>query len=193
MLYNRLFCLTCVFLFSVCFSACRTTKPAVEKSANMSDAKAAGATVEKRGYANDIERLNILTEKINKACRGNYLVVFGGERASSGRNVVNIDYALFDRLSDDGAAVLITEAIVPTLKLPSQSQVQKQTDIQKDVLLGDENVGLYVGRAGFKSDGFAKWLKAKEMHAGNLQQANVPDKIRIEAFMRGYLSANSRR
>jgi len=144
----------------------------------------------KRGrYANDMDRLNQLSERIKRVCRKSCTVTLGIESSSTTGSVISIDYGLFDRLSDDGAAVLIAEAIVATKSKPVlSSQTQMQADTARSVLQTDEAVGRYVAMAGFGQEGFTEWLEARKSSAVDLQHNSVPDKARIAAFMRGYSS-----
>ena len=144
----------------------------------------------KRGrYANDMDRLNQLSERIKRVCRKTCTVTLGVESSSTTGSVISIDYGLFDRLSDDGAAVLIAEAIVATKSKPVlSSQTEMQADTARSVLQTDEAVGRYVARAGFVQEGFIEWLEARKSSAADLQHNSVPDKARVTAFMQGYSS-----
>lgn len=182
-------CLMCTFATALCLQGCRKKEPASAADIRQ-DNKAAEPTLERAEYANDLDRLDQLTDRINRACRGSYVVVLGTGDPAIGGGLIGIDYALFDRLSDDGAAVLIAEAIAAKSKSPSPSQMQAQPSIERAVLQADEAVGRYIARAEFSSAGFAEWLKAKKLSVGGLQQNGVPEKMRIAAFMRGYASGS---
>ena len=188
-------CLLSVFTAVFSLAGCSSEEPAGKAAAakdtaaasnSVSFSKAAG--VERAQYANDLERLSRLTDRINRACRRSYVVVLGGDNSAAGGGVVSVDYAAFDKLSDDGAAVLIVEAIAAGSRSISQMQMQTQVNIEREILESDEAVGGYVARAGFSSDGFTEWLGARTLSAGNRQQNSVPEKVRIAAFMRGYSS-----
>jgi hypothetical protein len=161
--------------------------PAIAAEIHHED-KASQITLERAEYANDLDRLEKLTGRIDRACRSSYLVVLGAGDSSISGGLVSVDYALFDRLSDDGAAVLIAEAIAAGPKLSSPSQMQAQGGVERAVLQADEAVGRYVARAGFSSSGFTEWLKAQKLSAFGMQQSGVSEKMRISAFMRGYTS-----
>ena len=179
-------CLVCVLAAVLCLQGCRKKQPA--GAGNPASDKAAEPAPDRAEYANDLDRLDQLTERVNKACRGSHVVVLGaGDSAVSG-GLVSVDYALFDSLSDDGAAVLVAEAIAARSKSPSQ--MQTQADVRRVVLEGDEAVGRYIAKAGFSSAGFAERLNAEKLLAAGLQQNGVPDEMRIAAFMRGYSSEN---
>lgn len=177
-------CLVCALTVFLCLPGCRKKGSADEGV--ISD-KAAGTGTKRSQYTNDIDRLGQLTDRINKACRGNYVVVLGAGDITANGGLVSVDYALFDKLSDDGAAVMIAEVVTSRSKLFSQTQAQ--ANIGRVVLQVDEAVGRYIARAGFNPGGFAEWLKAKRLSAAGLQQNNdVLEKLRIAAFMRGYSS-----
>ena len=174
----------CALVAVLCLQGCRKKEPA--SAGNPASDKAAESAPDRAEYAHDLDRLDQLTNRVNKACRGSHMVVLGaGDSAVSG-GLVSVDYALFDRLSDDGAAVLVAEAIAARSKLPSQ--MQTQADTRRAVLEADETVGRYIAKAGFSSAGFAEWLNAEKLLAAGLQQSGVPDEMRIAAFMRGYSS-----
>ncbi|MHC4867446.1 MAG: hypothetical protein ACYTEX_25520 [Planctomycetota bacterium] len=137
-------------------------------------------------YTNDLDRLGKLCDRINSICRGAHVVVLGDDSTASGP-VVTIDYATFDRLSDDGAAVLIAEAIVAKSESPAERQALANR--QRRALQIDETAGRYVAKAGFGSDGFAEWLAVKKTVSAGLEGNSLPDSLRVAAFMRGYLSA----
>ena len=179
-------CLLSVFTAVFSLAGCSSEKPAGKAAASDSVSFSKATGVERAQYANDIERLSRLTDRINRACRGSYVIVLGGDNLAAGGGVISVDYAVFDKLSDDGAAVLIAEAIAAGSR--SISQMQTQVNIEREILKSDEAVGRYVTRAGFSSDGFTEWLGARTLSAGNRQQNSVPEKVRIAAFMRGYSS-----
>jgi hypothetical protein len=135
-------------------------------------------------YTNDLDRLGRLTDRINRACRTKHVVVLGGPDSAASNGPVSVDYALFDKLTDDGAAVLIAEAVVSRSK--SLPLAQTLEDAPRLMLEVDESVGRYVGKAGFGPTGFAEWLTAKSAWGAGLQQNNLPESTRIAAFMRGY-------
>lgn len=187
-------CFVWALAAALCLAGCRKKEPASAadvpndgKAAN----KAAEPTLKRAEYANDLDRLDQLTAKVNRACRGSNVVVLGAGDSAAGGGLVSIDYALFDRLSDDGAAVLIAEAIAEKPKSLSPSQTQVQTNTERVVLQADEAVGRYIARAGFSSAGFSEWLKAKKSSTVGLQQNAVPEKMRFAAFMRGYVPESS--
>jgi len=189
-------CLICTLASALWLQGCREKEPAsAADTADSSKAaikdKANEPTLKRAEYASDLERLDQLTERVNRACRGSFVVVLGaGDSAANGR-LIGIDYALFDRLSDDGAAVLIAEAIAAKPKSPSPSQIQVHGNTENNILQTDESVGRYIERAGFSSAGFAEWLKARKLSAAGPQQDSVPEKMRVTAFMRGYASESS--
>lgn len=175
-------CLVAALAGILCLPGCRKQKSADDNSA--SD-KPAEPVTKRAEYVNDLDRLGQLTERVNRACRGGYVTVLGAD-GSTADGLVCVDYALFDKLSDDGAAVLIAEAIAARPK--STSQIQSQVSIERVILQADEAVGRYIARAGFSSGGFAEWLEVKKLSAAGSQQNGVPEKARIAAFMRGYSS-----
>lgn len=172
----------------LCLPGCRKQKQAGDKSIPDKPVEPAVKEVE---YANDLDRLGQLTDRINRACRNGYVVVFGAEGSVGGGGLISVDYALFNKLSDDGAAVLIAEAIAIRPESPSQTPIQ-QADVSRAVLQADEVAGRYIARAGFSPDGFVEWLGAKGLPTTGLQQNSVPEKMRITAFMRGYSSEHYR-
>lgn len=198
--------LVCAFAVVLCPQGCRKVErasaadPASEMAPgsvrvdNPVNEKVAAPAPKRAEYANDLDRLAKLTEQVNRVCRIGFVVTFGtGDLAPSGR-VLTVDYALFDRLGDDGAAVLVAEAIEAAgPKQPSYLPTNSPGNNAKVLLESDEDVGRYVARAGFGPDGFAEWLMAKELSATGPQPGGVPEKMRIAAFMRGYQSENSGR
>lgn len=185
------FCFVWTFAAILCLQGCRKQEPA--SAYNPASDKVAEPdsepVPEKAQYANDLDRLGQITDRVNRACRGSHMIVLGsGDSALSG-GLVSVDYALFDKLSDDGAAVLIAEAIAAKSRSPSPSHLQAEDIMEKVILQADEAAGRYVARAGFVPAGFTEWLEAKKSPTADLQQQNgVPDKMRIAAFMRGYWS-----
>lgn len=177
------FCLVIALAVILYLPGCRKEEPAVYDSTPDEPAEPAVKKVE---YANDLDRLGLLTERLNRACRKSYVVVLGVEGSVEGGGPVSVDYALFDKLSDDGAAVLIAEAIAARSRPSSQAPVQ--TDVSRVTLQADESVGRYIAGAGFSPDGFTEWLRAKDVSAVGPEQNSVPDEMRIAAFMRGYSS-----
>lgn len=177
-------CLVCALAAGFCLEGCR--KKEEQTSDDPVSDKPSEPETKRAEYANDLDRVGQLTEKINRACRGSYVVVLGADAVTASGSLVSVDYALFDRLSDDAAAVLIAEAIVASHK--SLSQAQEQANSERDILQADEVAGRYIARAGFSSAGFAEWLEARKVLAANLQQNSLPESTRIAAFVRGYSS-----
>jgi len=175
-----------VFAITVlfCLEGCRKKEPAGE-SGEKSD-KTAESGTKRAQYANDLDRLGQLSGKINRACKGSYVVVLGAGDSDAGGGLISVDYALFDKLSDDGAAVLIAESI--TTRFKSFSPTPVQTNIGRAVLQADEAAGRYIARTGFSPAGFVEWIRAKRLSATSIQQSGESEKMRIAAFMRGYSS-----
>ena len=147
-------------------------------------------------YANDLERLQILTDKINRTLYGNYVVVFG-DVVNQQPNMVGVDYGLFDRLGDGGVVVMIAEAVL-TKQFESEKKTVStdpaQTDVgpdEKTIRQIDFQAGQIVAKAGFDSGGFSKWLLADSTQntPGSLK---VASNIREASFMKGYLSVAGR-
>lgn len=188
-LLQRLGLSLCALVAAFCpLEGCRKTEFVGEVSKSSTHSKTAESDAEQARYANDLDRLGQLTDRVSRACRASYVVVLGVESSAANSSLVSVDYALFDRLSDDGAAVLIAEAIAAKSMQPLEAQTQVNTN--RMVLRADEAVGRYIAEAGFGSDGFAEWLKVKQIFAAGSQQNTVPERMRIAAFMRGYLSAS---
>jgi hypothetical protein len=141
-------------------------------------------------YANDIDRLNQLTDSVNRAFGRCYVTTLGagGDSPVAG-GLVSVDYAVFDRLSDDGAAVLIAEAAVASRIASLQTQVVGNA--HGVILRADESVGRCMARAGFKPEGFGEWLNARSSY--DQKQDEPPESMRTSAFMRGYLMEQRRR
>ena len=190
-------CLACTIAVALCVQSCRERQSARSHNpenrgvseppgAEPADHKISEPSVKRARYANDLDRLDQLTDRMNRACRGSHTVVFGGEGSLAGGGLVSIDYALFDKLSDDGAAVLIAEAIATKSELASSLQEQTQANIERALLEADELVGTCVARAGFSSAGFTEWLKARRISTTGPEWNRVPDNMRVAVFMRGY-------
>ena len=139
-------------------------------------------------YANDLDRLGKLSARINAACRSNYAVVPGANASERNGSIVSIDYGLFDRLSDDGVAVMIAEAIVYKAPQGAPARSVSPTEHRQAVLSGDESAGRIVAMAGFGSGGFAEWLKENKFLTAGASSAHAPDSARQDAFLRGYLA-----
>lgn len=197
--------LVCAFAVVFCLQGCRKGErasagdPASDMAAssvrgdNPANEKVATPAPKRAEYANDLDRLAKITERINLASRASSAVTFGAGGSTAGGHVVSVDYSLFDRLSDDGTAVLIAVAIAAGSRPASSLQTEVQANTARMVLEADEAVGRYVARAGFGADGFAEWLMAKELSATGPQSGGVPEKMRIAVFMRGYQSENGGR
>ncbi len=192
------FCLATVLMAAVFYqSGCSSQKPVTVNTASTSD-KTIKPKARDLRYDNDLDRLEELTTRINGAYRRSYVVTLGAGDTATVGGLITVDYALFDRLSDDGAAVLIAESITAGSSQPPQpsqasTQAQSRGNIVRAILQADESVGRHIARAGFDPTGFTEWLEAKENAGVNLQQNSVPEKMRIAAFMRGYLSVGRRR
>ena len=142
-------------------------------------------------YANDVDRLSRLSERLSRASGRWYSTVLGGSSQPAGGGLVSVDYALFDRLSDDGAAVLIAEAVFNARRASlANSSKPASVDSQRQILQADESVGRCMAKAGFKQDGFGEWLKARDLYS--TQQDEPPKSMRSSAFMRGYLMEQRR-
>lgn len=186
--------LICTLAMAFCLPGCRKKGPA--SAADIVDSSKATntstePTLTRAEYANDLDRLDRLTERINRACRGSFVVVLSADDSADSGGLVSVDYALFDKLSDDGAAVLIAEAIASRSKSLSPSQIQLHTNTENTILQADKAVGRYIARTGLSSAGFAEWLKEKNSTM-SLQKNSVPENMRIAAFMRGYTSERYR-
>lgn len=150
----------------------------------------------KPGYANDMERLQILTDRINNSIFGNYVVVFGNTVGQQS-NMLGVEYSLFDRLDDAGVAVMIAEAIL-SKRFESEKKPLTTDRTQMDASLDENTIcqidllaGKAVAKAGFGSEGFSKWLLAGSSQniPGNFK---VPANIREANFMKGYLSVTGK-
>jgi len=137
-------------------------------------------------YNNDLDRLTALTSRLNRASGSSFSTVFAIDDTQTGQEMIGIDYALFDRLSDNGAAVLIAESIARKLIFPLRSTTEQRGF--KTTLEVDEMAGVYLARAGFSVSGFSEWLKVGEK-TDNLNTIEVPRKRRTDAFLNGYSSA----
>ena len=191
---NFVWLIICLLTTILCLQACTKQKAVAadkEVPEQITDSKeAVDLQVKKLSYANDIDRLNQITERINRACRKGHVVVLGGA-GIAGSDITSVDYALFDKLSDDGAAVLIAQAITEDKSQPSPQMQNPAPGVTisnsgRDVLQRDEIVGSYIARAGFSSGGFAEWLWANKLLTSGPQQIVVSSEARISAFMRGY-------
>ena len=142
-------------------------------------------------YANDVDRLNRLSERLSRASDRWYSTVLGCGSQPAGGGLVSVDYALFDRLSDDGAAVLIAEAVFNAKRASlANSSNPASVDSQRQILQADESAGRCMARAGFKHAGFGEWLKARDLYS--TQQDEPSKSMRSSAFMRGYLMEQRR-
>ena len=157
-----------------CNEQAKSSSTEPESNKKQSQVKTVNALSEDN-IGNDIERLSRITDKINHACRGAYIVVLGADE-SAGSNMIAVDYQLFDSLSDDAVVVMIAE------KIASRRMQVKEADItERQILQIDELSGRIVASAGFKQSGFNQWLEKD-----SVTNQIVPQKSRLEAFMRGY-------
>lgn len=185
--------LVCAAAVIICLCGCRKEGSSVDDSATCEIAESSPETVAEPGvkrleYANDLERLSQLTDRLNRACGGSYAVVLGGDDSGIPGGLISVGYALFDRLSDDGAAVMIAEAMAAAGS-GSALRMQTQTGSREAILQTDEVVGRYIARAGFGSEGFIEWLNVKKaLSIAAVRADDVPDRARITAFMHGYSS-----
>jgi len=147
----------------------------------------AGRVPSAENCTNDLKRLGRIAGMINRAMKSSHVVALGGAGSAPHGGLVSIDYALFDKLSDDGVAVLVAKEILTSSKLLLRPQGQGR--IERGVLATDEAVGRCVARAGFRQTGFGEWLNIRKVSAAELQDS-LPESIRIAAFMRGYFAEN---
>ena len=138
-------CLVCVLTAVFCLEGCRKKEGPANNNPTTDNPSESGTT--RAEYANDLDRLGQLADRINRACRRSYVVVLGADDAGASGGLVSVDYGLFDKLSDDGAAVLIAEAIMA--KSRSFPATQTQANTERAVLQIDEAVGRYIERAFF--------------------------------------------
>ena len=142
------------------------------------------------GQTSDLQRLQNLTERLNLAKGSNYRVVFGLPNGSENTEIA-VDYALFDRLSDDTVAVMIAEEIATREIIPSfqPQSVPNPTTGQilqrRDILRADEMVGRHLAAAGFGADGFRDWLENRNFLA-TAPAIPVSANLRVEAFLKGF-------
>jgi len=136
---------------------------------------------------NDTDRLNKIVKRINQVIGSEHVVIFGGSQVNG--SVTAVDYALFARLSDDGLAVMITDAI-----LQRQAEGNNILTIAQQRLQMDEAIGKYIGLAGYKPDGFKEWLEQCDLISFQPQAENQPSvQRRIYMFWEGYHQAQSER
>ena len=136
---------------------------------------------------NDTERLDQIVKKLNKVLGNEYTVVFGGTGFRG--PLVTVDYGLFGRLSEEGLAVMITDAIFQEHMDETKplSQAQKRLRI-------DAEIGKYVALAGYKADGFREWLEQIDLISYQPDEKNMPSiQRRMYAFSEGYQKGESER
>ncbi len=143
-----------------------------------------------QGYANDIERLESITDRLRKAGLVGPIVAFG-EQGQATEQLIMVDYTLFDSLTDDGVAVTIAEAMVKRILSvdASGSEVNNPTSIlQTDKIMQiDALVGRYVARSGFAEKGFAEWLERNQELFTEAQEPRVAHDLRSKAFIEAYM------
>lgn len=151
-------------------------------------------TAQRPVYSNDVDRLEKISQRVNRAVGVQFAVVFGsGEEFSP--QVVAVDYAAFSRLDDAGVAAMIAEAMLKKAmpKRPTGgSNVQTQPQQIAEALRLDERAGYCVAQAGFEAEGFDRWLDIEASNTMNLFTASVSASQRKGAFMRGFLTGKGR-
>gem|GEM_PF-3313668 len=147
----------------------------------------------------DFERLQKLTDRLNKVNHSNYTVAFGSENNSDADSPwIYIDYALFDRLNDDAVAAMIADTMATKSILRDHKADTLNNSIervmQKDYTLQtDRIVGHHLAAAGFGAEGFGQWLQAKNLSAiAEPGQNHVLESKRIKAFTQGFLTGSDR-
>lgn len=130
-----------------------------------------------------------MTQRINKGIHKGIVTMFGNDGDMLPGNIISIDYAMFDKLDDDGVAVLIAEAIA--LKSIQPTQPGNNSITERDILKIDELAGRYVALAGFESSGFIDYLNNKISFNMDSSERLISGESRTGAFMRGYLSVGS--
>lgn len=172
-------------LWGVLYTGCSRKEP-VKSSENFVTEQIISEKQQVNGYETlrDIERLNKIAQTINQTIGSSNIVVFGDSHINN--SVVAVDYALFERLSDDGVAVMVTNAII-------QKKVKEENgmSIIYNRLRGDEKVGEYIALAGYGSNGFKEWLEKVNLFSFESGQNPVfSSQRRIYAFLEGYQRAN---
>ncbi len=179
-----------VFFMVLLISAVGCRKKPANQTAQGSSIALAKQTSQGSNYANDAERLSKLSERINQSLGRSYAFTLGGQTNTAG-GLISIDYALFDRLSDDGVAVLLAQAVASNqIKKPSPQANPAITASDREILDIDQVAGRIVAKAGFSSKGFIEWFKAGFLVLTNITGENIspviPYEARFAAFMRGY-------
>lgn len=146
--------------------------------ANNSDA-------DRKQYKNDIDRLNSLMMLVNKAGGYNYIGVFGNEPKVEHFSV-NVDYSLFERLSDSGVGVMITQAILSNIETSDSTNVEQTRISLATIMSMDEKLGRIIAISNLSSDGFEEWLEQRSAVDPDVSVVDISQ--RKDAFMKGYLS-----
>jgi len=152
-------------------------------------------TVQLPVYSNDVDRLEKISQRVNRAMGVQFAVMFGsGEELPP--QVVSVDYAAFSRLDDAGVAAMIAEAMLKKAMPDSPtggSNVQTGPQQIAQAVRLDERAGFCVAQAGFEAEGFDRWLDIEASKTMIPFAASVSVSQRREAFMRGFLAGKTRR
>lgn len=180
-----------ILLFVTClaFTGC-SSKSTAGSEPNEVESSVEHDTGEDVVYKDDLGRLEELTGRINQACGRNYVAVLGLSTQQAG-NQIGIDYSMFGRLSDDGAAVLIASAIAakssPALALNKETPTEQEQ--LSSLLQQDQVTGFCVAKAGFSEKGFSEYLDSYNIFVTD-SELKVPTQLRLDAFLRGYNSVS---
>jgi hypothetical protein len=144
---------------------------------------------------NDLDRLSQITERY---CRktGNQVVTIFGSVPSSGTSFISIDYGLFNRLSDDGVAVLLAQDHLQKHLIKSEINTPSNPPpdplrLRRTMLEVDEQVGRQMAKAGFRKEGFKEWLDCSANWRMGEGTASLSSDLRESAFLRGYESVST--
>jgi hypothetical protein len=171
-------------------SGCSKEKSA-DKAHQIDSKEPVKTSTQENQYTNDIDRLNQIANRLNRAFGGNYATIFGTDDETNGP-LIAVDYALFDRLSDDGVAAMVAEGMIKKASLTNSALASNNppNDIVKadEVLTVDETVGRCLAKAGFSSNGFSQWLNSQGLSVAGPDLVGISANMRTKAFMQGFLS-----
>lgn len=143
---------------------------------------------------NDIDRLARITERYCRAAGSRVVAIFGSA-SSSNALFVSIDYGIFNRLSDDGVAVLLAQAFLYKNVMASEINTLGNLPpdplrLRRQVLDIDEQVGHQMAKGGFRTEGFKEWLECMANEIPEKGFESVSSNLREPAFLRGYESVS---
>lgn len=177
--------LSVIFIALFVFAGCKDD-PSANKDNDAGDASGQEnpKTVQ---YSNDIERLNVISEKICSVAGKHWTVLFGDDGLVKGSSQMFVDYSLFDRLSDDGVAAMIAYKHLGLQESANRSFAgaglpDNITKNSGDLIENARQAGILCARAGFREEGFSEFLNAQQI------KGQFGNSVSLQEMTNSYLS-----